>query len=64
MEYAQRQKERQEREPEAPPQDMPDTREKDQKLSDDVDAILEDIDGVLEVNAEQFVRSFIQKGGQ
>ena len=64
MEYAQRQKERQDREPEAPPQDTPETREKDQKLSDDVDAILDEIDGVLEVNAEEFVANYQQKGGQ
>ena len=30
----------------------------------DIDAILEDIDDVLETNAEDFVKSFIQKGGQ
>jgi ubiquitin-like protein Pup len=29
-----------------------------------VDALLDDIDAVLEVNAEAFVRSFVQKGGQ
>lgn len=34
------------------------------KLDDDVDAILDDIDGVLETNAEEFVRGFVQKGGQ
>ena len=31
---------------------------------DDVDAILDDIDEVLESNAEEFVRSYVQKGGQ
>lgn len=30
----------------------------------DVDAILDEIDAVLEENAEDFVRSFVQKGGQ
>lgn len=30
----------------------------------DVDELLDEIDEVLEVNAEEFVRSFIQKGGQ
>jgi prokaryotic ubiquitin-like protein Pup len=30
----------------------------------DVDALLEDIDDVLEENAEDFVKSFVQKGGQ
>ena len=34
------------------------------KLDDDVDSILDEIDGVLEENAEEFVRSFVQKGGQ
>ena len=33
-------------------------------LDDDVDAILDEIDDVLETNAEDFVKSFIQKGGQ
>nr|7OXY_B Chain B, Prokaryotic ubiquitin-like protein Pup [Acidothermus cellulolyticus 11B] len=28
------------------------------------DAILDEIDDVLEENAEEFVRSYIQKGGQ
>ncbi len=30
----------------------------------DVDSMLDEIDGVLETNAEEFVRSFVQKGGQ
>jgi prokaryotic ubiquitin-like protein Pup len=38
--------------------------ERHEKLSDDVDAILDDIDEVLETNPEDFVRSFVQKGGQ
>ena len=29
-----------------------------------VDAILDEIDDVLETNAEDFVKSFIQKGGK
>ena len=35
-----------------------------EKLDDDVDAILDEIDGVLEENAEEFVRSYVQKGGE
>ena len=35
-----------------------------EKLDDDVDSILDEIDGVLEENAEEFVRSFVQKGGE
>ena len=34
------------------------------ELDADVDAILDEIDEVLEVNAEDFVKSFVQKGGQ
>jgi ubiquitin-like protein Pup len=30
----------------------------------DLDALLDEIDGVLEVNAEEFVRSYVQKGGE
>ena len=29
-----------------------------------VDDLLDEIDGVLESNAEEFVREFVQKGGQ
>lgn len=29
-----------------------------------VDDILDEIDGVLETNAEDFVRNFVQKGGE
>ena len=38
--------------------------ERKEKLDDDVDSILDEIDGVLEENAEAFVRGFVQKGGQ
>lgn len=38
--------------------------ERHEKLTEDVDAILDEIDDVLEVNAEDFVRAFVQKGGQ
>lgn len=30
----------------------------------EVDALLDEIDDVLEINAESFVRGFVQKGGQ
>ena len=33
-------------------------------LDADIDAILEDIDEALETNSEEFVRGFVQKGGQ
>lgn len=41
-----------------------DVAERKEALDDDVDAILDEIDGVLESNAEEFVRSFVQKGGE
>ncbi|MGN6696099.1 MAG: ubiquitin-like protein Pup, partial [Aquihabitans sp.] len=30
----------------------------------DIDDLLDEIDEVLETNAEDFVRSYVQKGGQ
>ena len=39
-------------------------RERREDLSADVDSILDEIDAVLEENAEEFVKSFVQKGGQ
>ena len=41
-----------------------DVAERKEQLDDDIDAILDEIDDVLETNAEDFVKSFIQKGGQ
>jgi prokaryotic ubiquitin-like protein Pup len=41
-----------------------DVTERHEKLTEDVDAILDEIDDVLESNAEDFVRAFVQKGGQ
>ncbi|AKU16998.1 ubiquitin-like protein Pup [Luteipulveratus mongoliensis] len=33
-------------------------------LDEDTDGVLDEIDSVLESNAEEFVRGFVQKGGQ
>ncbi|MFO7191656.1 MAG: ubiquitin-like protein Pup, partial [Thermocrispum agreste] len=35
-----------------------------EKIGEDVDTILDEIDDVLEENAEDFVRAYVQKGGQ
>ena len=35
-----------------------------QKLKDQIDGLLDEIDEVLESNAEEFVKSYIQKGGE
>jgi ubiquitin-like protein Pup len=40
------------------------TSERTKEVTDDVDSLLDEIDGVLEENAEEFVKSYIQKGGQ
>lgn len=34
------------------------------KLKADLDDLLDEIDSVLESNAEDFVKSYVQKGGQ
>lgn len=33
-------------------------------LKEEIDEILDEIDAVLECNAEEFVRAYVQKGGQ
>ncbi|MFO7193399.1 MULTISPECIES: ubiquitin-like protein Pup [Thermocrispum] len=40
------------------------TQERLEKIGEDVDTILDEIDDVLEENAEDFVRAYVQKGGQ
>jgi ubiquitin-like protein Pup len=45
-------------------QEASDVAERKEKLDEDIDALLDDIDEVLESNSEDFVRSFVQKGGQ
>jgi ubiquitin-like protein Pup len=34
------------------------------RLNEDLDSLLDEIDAVLEENAEEFVSAYIQKGGQ
>ena len=50
--------------PEAPPPAAPAGAAVKEGLTDDIDNVLDEIDGVLESNAEEFVRGFVQKGGQ
>jgi ubiquitin-like protein Pup len=50
---------------EAPaPEVDPELAERHEKLTEDVDDLLDEIDSVLEENAEEFVRGYVQKGGQ
>ena len=44
--------------------EAPKTAAKDSKLADGLDEMLDEIDEVLETNAEEFVKSYVQKGGQ
>ena len=34
------------------------------ELASELDGLLDEIDSVLETNAEEFVKSYVQKGGQ
>jgi len=49
---------------EVAPETESDVAERKEKLDDDVDSILDEIDDVLEENSEDFIRSYVQKGGQ
>lgn len=44
--------------------DAPATNEKGEALKAELDDLLDEIDEVLETNAEDFVKSYVQKGGQ
>jgi len=43
---------------------VPGSSEKAEKLKAELDDLLDEIDEVLEDNAEEFVRNYVQKGGQ
>jgi ubiquitin-like protein Pup len=38
--------------------------EKGKELAEDLDKLMDEIDDVLEKNAEEFVKNYVQKGGQ
>jgi prokaryotic ubiquitin-like protein Pup len=44
--------------------EVPAASDKGEKLKAELDDLLDEIDGVLETNAEDFVKSYVQKGGQ
>ncbi len=46
------------------PEANPEVSERHEKITEDVDDLLDEIDSVLEENAEEFVRGYVQKGGQ
>ena len=45
-------------------EEAPATTERGDKLKAEIDDLLDEIDEVLEVNSEDFVRSYVQKGGE
>jgi ubiquitin-like protein Pup len=46
------------------PEASPEVAERHAEITEDVDDLLDEIDSVLEENAEEFVRGYVQKGGQ
>jgi prokaryotic ubiquitin-like protein Pup len=45
-------------------EEAPAKSETGEKIKAELDDLLDEIDEVLEVNAEEFVKSYVQKGGQ
>jgi ubiquitin-like protein Pup len=45
-------------------EEVPAASKKGEELKAELDDLLDEIDEVLEENAEEFVRSYVQKGGQ
>ena len=45
-------------------EETPATSEKGEKIKAELDDLLDEIDEVLETNAEEFVKSYVQKGGE
>ena len=49
---------------EAPVEEVPGASATGDKLKAELDDLLDEIDEVLEDNAEEFVRNYVQKGGE
>ena len=45
-------------------EEAPATSKSGEAIKADLDELLDEIDGVLEENAEEFVKSYVQKGGE
>lgn len=62
----QERKKKQER-PKPPDEDgaaNPEVAKKGKKIKEDLDKLLDEIDEILEENAEEFVKSYVQRGGE
>ena len=42
----------------------PEVQQKGARLKEDMDRLLDEIDSVLEENAEEFIKNYVQKGGE
>jgi len=49
---------------EEPGSGSPSLAKKGKKLKEELDNLLDEIDDILEENAEEFVKSYVQRGGQ
>ena len=45
-------------------EEAPQATDRGEKLKAEIDDLLDEIDEVLEENAEEFVRNYVQKGGE
>jgi ubiquitin-like protein Pup len=63
-EQEQKRKPAKERQAETVPEAEAASAERGDRLKADLDELLDEIDEVLEDNAEEFVRNYVQKGGQ
>ncbi|HLK44940.1 MAG TPA: ubiquitin-like protein Pup [Acidimicrobiales bacterium] len=63
-EQEQKRKPARERTAETVEETEPASAERGERLKADLDELLDEIDEVLEDNAEEFVRNYVQKGGE
>jgi ubiquitin-like protein Pup len=64
VEREQKRRPAQSREGTAVEEEAPASTERGERLKAEIDDLLDEIDEVLEDNAEEFVRNYVQKGGQ
>jgi ubiquitin-like protein Pup len=46
------------------PMKSPELARKGEKLKKSIDEVIDEIDEILEANAEEFVKSYVQRGGE